>query len=112
MELGLSPQFLIIVELYMEYKKKAGEKVFPNLTIESINVFEVLELCGKGKYEELTNYLMKAIHNLIASGVDFIALTGNTPHIVFGELQKRSSVPLVSGIEATCNEAKDKSYRE
>ncbi len=87
-------------------QKKAGEKVFPNLTIESINVFEVLELCGKGKYEDLTNYLMKAIHNLIASGVDFIALTGNTPHIVFDELQKRSSVPLVSGIEATCNEAK------
>ncbi|MCB2295186.1 aspartate/glutamate racemase family protein [Clostridium algoriphilum] len=53
-------------------------------------------LNGFEEYEELTNYLMVAINNLIASGADFIALSGNTPHIVFDELQKRSSIPLVS----------------
>jgi len=57
------------------------------------------------EYEALINYLMKAINNLKASGADFIALSGNTPHIVFDELQKLSPVPIVSIVEATCDEA-------
>lgn len=48
---------------------------------------------------------MQAINSLTASGADFIALSANTPHIVFDRLQQRSSVPLVSTVEATRNEA-------
>lgn len=87
-------------------QSKVSEKFFPNLTIESLNVFDILNMCDKKEYEELTNYLMVAINNLKASGADFIALSGNTPHIVSDELQKRSSVPLVSIVEATCDETK------
>ena len=63
-----------------------------------------MRLCDEQKYDELTNYLTQAIQNLIASGADFIALSANTPHIVFDRLQERSSVPLVSIVEAVCNE--------
>lgn len=86
-------------------KEKVGKDFFPNLTIESVNVFDVLHLCGKKKYDELTDYLMKAINNLISSGADFVALSANTPHIVFDRLQEKSAVPLVSIIEATRDEA-------
>lgn len=48
---------------------------------------------------------MQAIKNLTTSGADFIALSANTPHIVFDRLQNISTVPLVSIVEATCNEA-------
>lgn len=48
---------------------------------------------------------MIAINNLIRSGADIIALTANTPHIVFNRLQEKSIVPLVSIIEATRDEA-------
>ncbi len=63
-----------------------------------------MRLCNEQKYDELTNYLMQAIKNLIASGADFIALAANTPHIVFDRLQEQSTVPLVSIVEATRNE--------
>ena len=86
-------------------KEKIGKDFFPNLTIESVNVFDVLQLCGEQKYDELTDYLMKAINNLISSGADFVALSANTPHIVFDRLQEKSAVPLVSIIEATRDEA-------
>lgn len=86
-------------------KEKVGKDFFPNLTIESVNVFDVLHLCGEKKYDELTDYLMKAINNLISSGADFVALSANTPHIVFDRLQEKSAVPLVSIIEATRDEA-------
>lgn len=86
-------------------QNKIGKKFFPNITIESVNVFDVLGLCSEQKYDELTDYLMKAIKNLTTSGADIIALLANTPHIVFDRLQNISMVPLVSIVEATCNEA-------
>jgi aspartate racemase len=36
------------------------------------------------------------------AGVDFAALTANTPHIVFDELQQRTTLPLISIVEAAC----------
>lgn len=86
-------------------QNRIGKNFFPNVAIESVNVFDVLKFCGEQKYDELTDYLMRAIKNLTASGADFIALSANTPHIVFDRLQEQSSVPLVSIIEATRNEA-------
>ena len=86
-------------------QNKIGKKFFPNITIESVNAFDVLGLCSEQKYDELTDYLMQAIKNLTTSGADFIALSANTPHIVFDRLQNISTVPLVSIVEATCNEA-------
>lgn len=105
---GIGPESTIPYyhDIVYGVQSKVGEKFFPNLTIESLNVFDVLNMCDKKEYEELTNYLMVAINNLRASGADFIALSGNTPHIVFDKLQKRSSIPLVSIIEATCDETK------
>lgn len=86
-------------------QNRIGRNFFPNVAIESVNVFDVLELCGKQKYDELTDYLMRAINNLTASGADFIALSANTPHIVFDKLQEQSSIPLVSIVEAARDEA-------
>lgn len=78
---------------------------FPNLTIESVSVFDVLDFCRGRDYEGLLEYLLKAVNALAAAGAEFAALTGNTPHIVFPQLQARSPIPLVSMIEASCQEA-------
>lgn len=85
---------------------RQGEHFFPNLTIESINVYDVLAMCGEKNFTGLTDYLAKAVANLVAAGAEVIALTGNTPHIVFHELQATTSVPLVSIIDSTCAEVK------
>ena len=86
-------------------QNRIGKNFFPNLTIESVNVFDVLRLCDEQKYDELTDYLMQAIKSLIKSGADFIALSANTPHIVFDRLKEQSTVPLVSIVEVTRDEA-------
>lgn len=100
---GMGPESTIPYyhDIVYGVKDRVGNDFFPNLTIESVNVFEVLRLCGEQKYDELTDYLMKAINNLVNSGADFVALSANTPHIVFHKLQERSVVPLVSIVEAT-----------
>ena len=104
---GMGPESTIPYYHAIVYgvKDRIGKNFFPNLTIESVNVFEVLKLCNEQKYDELTDYLMRAIRNLIKSGADFVALSANTPHIVFDRLKEQSTVPLVSIVEVTCDEA-------
>ena len=41
------------------------------------------------------------------AGVDFIAITANTPHIVFDELAAESSVPLISIVEVCADAAQE-----
>ncbi|MCM1125734.1 MAG: amino acid racemase [Lachnospiraceae bacterium] len=104
---GMGPESTIPYyhDIVYGVQSRLGTKFFPNLTIESVNVFEVLRLCGEQKYEELTDYLMKAVDNLVNSGADFVALSANTPHIVFDRMKERAAVPLVSIIEASRDEA-------
>lgn len=104
---GMGPESTIPYyhDIVYGVQKKLGKNYFPNLSIESVNVFEVLRLCEEKKYDELTDYLMVAINHLIKSGADFAALSANTPHIVFDKLQEKSKIPLISIIDATCDEA-------
>lgn len=81
-------------------QRRLGRDVFPPLTIESVDVFAVLGLCAQGKYDELTDYLLRALDNLTACGCDFAALSANTPHVVFDGLARRASLPLVSIVDA------------
>jgi aspartate racemase len=45
---------------------------------------------------------------LAGAGVDFAAMTANTPHIVFDDLVARSPVPLVSIVEVCAQEARQR----
>lgn len=104
---GMGPESTIPYyhDIVYGVQDRVGKDFFPNLTIESVNVFDVLRFCSEEKYDELAEYLMNAVNNLVHSGADFVALSANTPHIVFQRLQEKSTVPLVSIIEATRDEA-------
>lgn len=84
--------------------EKAG--CFPNLTVESVSVFDVLDFCAREDYDGLLEYLSAAVGRLAAAGADFAALSANTPHIVFDRLQACSPLPLVSIVDAACREAR------
>jgi aspartate racemase len=59
----------------------------------------------------LIDYLAASVSRLARAGVDFVALTANTPHIVFDELAARSPVPLLSIVEVCAEEAKRRGLR-
>lgn len=111
---GMGPESTIPYyhDIVYGVNEKTGGKEFPNITIESVNVFKVLDLCAKEKYEELADYLMEAINALYKSGAKFAALSANTPHIVFDRLKERSPLPLVSIVEAASEEAKNRGYKK
>ena len=111
---GMGPESTIPYyhDIVYGVQEAIGEQEFPELTIESVNVFKVLNLCGEKKYDELTEYLMRAIDNLAKSGADFGALSANTPHIVFDRLKEQSPIPLISIVEATCKEAQRRELKK
>ena len=111
---GTGPESTIIYYKKIVYgaNKIVGKNFFPNINIESLNVFDVLKFCSEKNYDGLSHYIMNGIRNLEAAGCNIISLTGNTPHIVFDTLRTKSSVPLVSIIEATQKEAKKLGYKK
>ncbi|MFT8466697.1 aspartate/glutamate racemase family protein [Liquorilactobacillus satsumensis] len=68
----------------------------PPIVIDSLDVFSLLNLEENGRKAELTAQLAASITNLKNAGADFAVLTANTPHLVFPELKKCASLPLLS----------------
>jgi aspartate racemase len=66
---------------------------------------KMLDLIGADQLAEVTDYLLGEVQKLARAGADFGFLASNTPHIVFNEIQRRSPIPLISIVEATCKAA-------
>jgi aspartate racemase len=75
----------------------------PSIVIDSLDVQRALRLVADDR-SALVDYLSDSVARLAAAGVDFVAITANTPHIVFDELLARAPVPLLSIVE-TCAQA-------
>ena len=78
---GTGPESTIEYYRQIEYGVQAKAGSFPNLTIESLSVFDVLRFCEEKDYKGLTAYLIKGFQCLADAGADFACLTGITPHL-------------------------------
>ena len=90
--------------LTAQYREKADGNS-PLMIINSVNLKQMIDWMGANELGKVTDYLVDAFGKLQKAGADFGALTANTPHIVFDELNQRCSLPLVSIVEATCERA-------
>lgn len=110
---GMGPESTIPYyhDIVYGVKEIIGDKFFPELTIESVNLFKLVKSLEEGKFDEVTDYLADAVKNLARAGAEVAALTANTSHIVFDRLATLSPIPLVSIIDATVNEALRRQYR-
>ncbi len=95
---------------FVEISRKRFEKNFyPEIVIFSLNFKKFRELPDWTKKKE---YIMEGIRALENAGAEIIALSANTPHIIFPELQKESRVKMVSIIDAVAEEAKRRNLRK
>ena len=90
--------------LTAQYREKA-DGASPPVIINSVDLKKMIAWMGAGELEKVTDYLVGEFEKLQKAGVDFAALTANTPHIVFDELQQRVKLPLISIVEAACERA-------
>jgi len=83
------------------FQEKEGTRHYPSILINSIDMTKMLDLVSKKDFDALVDYLSSEIQKLKNCGVDFAVLASNTPHIVFEQLRKKSSIPLISVVEMT-----------
>ena len=99
---GIGPESTLLYYKKITEKVYKREKLFPPLLIESLDVYRVL-LRAKGLCRPYGVFSYTGITNLAAGGAQVVAMTGNTPHIVFDELSATSPVPLVSSVAVTAD---------
>lgn len=102
---GLGPESTIdyyrrIIALWQRQHGRTA----PRILIDSLDVDHALRLVATDR-EALARYLAESAQRLVSAGADFIALTANTPHIVFDAVAQRVSVPLVSIVEVCATNA-------
>ena len=104
---GIGPEST--VEYYRliiaSYREQQSDGSFPSIIINSIDLKKMVALVTAGDLAGVTDYVLQALERLARAGADFAALAANTPHIVFNEVQKRSTLPLISIVETACAEA-------
>jgi aspartate racemase len=108
---GLGPESTIdyyrrILETWGSYDPSTA----PSIVIDSLDVQRALRLVESDRPAFL-EYLLASVRRLAGAGVDFAAITANTPHIVFDDIAARSPVPLVSIVEVCAKEAQRRGLR-
>ena len=96
--------------LTSQYREKA-DGASPPIIINSVDLKRMIAWMGDNQLDELTDYLAGEFEKLEKAGVDFAALTANTPHIVFDELKQRVRLPLISIVEAACERAQSMGFK-
>jgi aspartate racemase len=107
---GLGPESTIDYygKIIALYRQRTGDGSYPQFIINSINLKKGLDFMDANNLPGMADYLVEEIGKLILAGATFGLISANTPHIVFDQVASRSSIPLISIVEATCTAAKAK----
>lgn len=105
---GIGPEatmnyYSSIIKLYQ--KKVGTDKDLPRITIESINMYHMFKLLDAKRYDDVTDYVSTAANNLLKAGCDFGLMCGNTPHLLFDQIQQRTALPLLSIVQTSVEAA-------
>ncbi|MEP7274123.1 MAG: amino acid racemase, partial [Acidobacteriota bacterium] len=97
--------------LIASYRRQRQDGSYPSILINSIDLKRVTDCVTARRFPELTEYLLGEINRLARAGAAFGALTANTPHIVFDDLQRQSPIPLLSIVEVACVATKSRGMK-
>lgn len=108
---GLGPESTIdYYRRILEVWARDDPTTAPSIVIDSLDVRRALYLVERDR-SALTEYLLASLRRLAGAGVDFAAMSANTPHIVFDDLAARAPVPLISMVEVCAHEARQRGLR-
>jgi aspartate racemase len=104
---GIGPESTVDYyrSIVAEYREQIANTRCPAILINSIDLKRMLDLVAANDLGGLTEYLLEELEKLVRAGADLGLFAANTPHIVFDEIRCRSSIPLISIVEATCRAA-------
>jgi aspartate racemase len=100
---GIGPESTVdyyrsLMRIWQEQTKDGSA---PSILLNSIDLKKWLNMLGANELSALTAYASEEMERLAMAGAHIGLFASNTPHIVFDDLQRRSSIPLISIVEAT-----------
>lgn len=88
-----------------DHAQDARATNYPSIIINSIDLTKLIAWMNADELDQAADYVSHEIERLARAGADFGVIAAGTPHIVFAEVRERSPIPLISIVEATCEEA-------
>ncbi|MDQ2824959.1 MAG: amino acid racemase, partial [Verrucomicrobiota bacterium] len=110
---GLGPESTIdyyqkIIALYRERNRNGS---YPEFIINSVDLKKGRDFIEANDLDGVARYLLNEIQKLARAGAHFGLIAANTPHIVFDDVARASPIPLISIVEATCQAAKARGFK-
>jgi aspartate racemase len=105
---GLGPEATVdyYSEIINAFKQKNSNFNYPEILIYSVNMSELFSHLEHERYEKAADYLCQRIDALKKAGADFAVISANTPHLLFDRIREKSTLPLISIVESTFEQAK------
>lgn len=99
---GIGPESTVAyyLQIVKKYKEVTGLTTYPDFLIKSVDMSKIITYVSDKDHKGLITFLKTKIDEV--KGIDFSAIASNTPHVVFDELSKQVTVPLISIVEETC----------
>lgn len=103
---GMGPEATIdyYKEIINAFKNENGDLNYPEIIIYSVNLSEFVGLMKEKKYDRVITLLQEKLDSLKRAGAEFAVLSANTPHLVFNQVKEKVEMPMISIVEATCEE--------
>jgi aspartate racemase len=105
---GIGPESTIDYyrRIIAAYREQQTDGSYPSIIINSIDLKRMLGLIEANELRAAAEDLVREVERLARAGAVCGLLAANTPHVVFDDVSRRSRIPLVSIVEATCEAAK------
>ncbi|QBG48208.1 amino acid racemase [Verrucomicrobia bacterium S94] len=100
---GLSPESTVHYYqiLCREYNRRTGGLNFPEITLESLNLQELVTRFKKNDWDGVGTILLTALQRLEKAGADVAAILANTPHNAYDRIRAQSPLPILTIMDAT-----------
>ncbi|MCD4833839.1 MAG: amino acid racemase [Bacteroidales bacterium] len=111
---GISPQSsaLFYKKIIEKHYQKYKDHYYPEIVMFSVDFGKLKDYQNNPDQTDYINELVKGISILERAGADFAVIASNTPHRVFSEIEKRTSIQLLSIVDSTANYAIKNGYKK
>lgn len=100
---GLSPESTVhyYQRLCRAGNRELGGLNFPEITLESLNLQQLVDLFERNDWDDVAAILLAALHRLKEAGAEFAAILANTPHNAYDRLRDSAPLEILTIMEAT-----------
>jgi aspartate racemase len=100
---GLTPESTVTYYMHIvhRYHEIHGDHGYPECIILGVSFQKFEDWMGQEDWDSIEMELLNGLRVLEKAGADFSVIATNTMHILFDELQEKTTMPLISIIDTT-----------